>query len=271
MLSVDREIEESEHRSPAEFFAELGEEAFRAFESNVISHGSACRSPSSSTREGARSRMRGRGSSFGIARTRCCSTSTSTPRGLASAAPTVRSLRTSRLQTAVCGSPAALQRGGGRSGERRRRRCRARGGGCLARAGLPRPARRARPRRRCCCARRRRDGARPLRERARRRSATGSSRRTRSRRVSARSNSRSSSGSGTTSPSTATARSSRSAAARPPTRPASPRRRTCVAFPGWRCRRRSSVRWTRRSAARQESTPRTARTSPAHFTGRRAS
>ena len=38
VLSVDREIEESEHRSPAEFFAELGEAAFREFESNVMSH-----------------------------------------------------------------------------------------------------------------------------------------------------------------------------------------------------------------------------------------
>ncbi len=38
VLSVDREIEESEHRSPAEFFAELGEAAFREFESNVVSH-----------------------------------------------------------------------------------------------------------------------------------------------------------------------------------------------------------------------------------------
>ncbi len=38
VLSVDREIEESESRSPAELFEELGEAAFRAFEANVISH-----------------------------------------------------------------------------------------------------------------------------------------------------------------------------------------------------------------------------------------
>ena len=61
---------------------------------------------------------------------------------------------------------------------------------------------------------------------------------------------RASSGSGASSRSTATARSSRSAAAARPTSPASPPRRTCAVSRGSPCRRRSSARSTRRSAAR---------------------
>ena len=47
----------------------------------------------------------------------------------------------------------------------------------------------------------------------------------------------------------------------------SPRRPTCAACPGWRCRRRSSARSTRRSAARPLSTCPEARTSSARSTG----
>ena len=70
--------------------------------------------------------------------------------------------------------------------------------------------------------------------------------------------------------STATARSSRSAAAARPTRRGSRRRRTCAACPGSPCRRRSSARSTPRSAARRRSTSRRARTSSARSTGPRA-
>ena len=70
--------------------------------------------------------------------------------------------------------------------------------------------------------------------------------------------------------SSAEARSSRSGAARRPTSPASSPPRTCAAFRGSPCRRRSSGRWMRRSAARPASTSRRARTSSARSTGRSA-
>ena len=69
--------------------------------------------------------------------------------------------------------------------------------------------------------------------------------------------------------SAATASSSRSAGARRRTWPASRRRPTCAAFRGSRCRRRSSVRWMPRSAARPPSTCPVRRTSPAPSTGLR--